>query len=39
MEGTGGVEIVAEACEVIVGVDTHLDLHVAVALDELGRSL
>jgi transposase len=25
--------------EVIVGVDTHLDVHVAVALDRLGRRL
>ena len=25
--------------EVIVGVDTHLDVHVAVALDHLGRRL
>jgi hypothetical protein len=25
------------ATEVIVGVDTHLDVHVAVALDHLGR--
>ena len=27
------------ATEVIVGVDTHLDVHVAVALDHLGRRL
>ena len=25
------------ATEVILGVDTHLDVHVAVALDHLGR--
>jgi hypothetical protein len=25
------------ATEVIVGVDTHLDVHVVVALDHLGR--
>ena len=25
------------ATEVIVGVDTHLDVHVAVALERLGR--
>ena len=27
------------ALEVVVGVDTHLDFHVAVALDQLGRRL
>ncbi len=27
------------ATEVILGVDTHLDAHVAVALDRLGRRL
>ena len=27
------------AVEVVLGVDTHLDFHVAVALDELGRRL
>ena len=27
------------ATEVILGVDTHLDVHVAVALDRLGRRL
>ena len=26
-----------EAKEVVLGVDTHLDVHVAVALDRLGR--
>jgi transposase len=25
--------------EVVLGVDTHLDIHVAVALDQLGRRL
>ena len=29
----------ATASEVIVGIDTHLDVHVAVALDGLGRRL
>jgi hypothetical protein len=32
-EGFAGVD------GVILGVDTHLDLHVAVALDQLGRRL
>jgi hypothetical protein len=27
------------ATEVILGVDTHLDVHVAVAVDPLGRRL
>jgi transposase len=39
VERTVGVEVVGDALEVIVGVDTHLDVHVAVALDELGRRL
>ena len=39
MEKATGVEVVAGGCEVVLGVDTHLDLHVAVALDELGRRL
>lgn len=39
MEKATGVEAVAGGCEVVLGVDTHLDLHVAVALDELGRRL
>lgn len=39
MERSNGVEVFASVCEVVVGVDTHLDLHVAVALDELGRLL
>lgn len=34
---TGAAASVVE--EVILGVDTHLDLHVAVALDQLGRRL
>ena len=29
----------ATASEVILGIDTHLDVHVAVALDGLGRRL
>jgi transposase len=29
----------AAASEVILGIDTHLEVHVAVALDELGRRL
>src|SRR5215211_7881647 len=42
MEKIGNVEdvpSVGEVNEVILGVDTHLDLHVAVALDQLGRRL
>src|SRR3712207_1605043 len=34
-----GREKSAAAAEVVLGVDTHLDLHVAVALDQLGRRL
>lgn len=34
--GTRGPEDVAE---VVLGVDTHLDFHVAVVLDRLGRRL
>ena len=34
-----GDESSGAAFEVILGVDTHLDLHVAVALDRLGRRL
>ena len=34
-----GREGAATAAEVDVGVDTHLDLHVAVALEQLGRRL
>jgi hypothetical protein len=29
----------SENVEVVLGVDTHLDFHVAVALDDLGRRL
>ena len=36
MSGRGGSAAVAG---VVLGVDTHLDLHVAVALDQLGRRL
>ena len=36
MGGTEGSDTVAG---VVLGVDTHLDLHVAVALDQLGRHL
>ena len=39
MEKATSVEVAAGVREVVVGVDTHLDLHVAVALDELGRRL
>ena len=40
MQGTfGNVEGSASADGVILGVDTHLDEHVAVALDRLGRRL
>jgi hypothetical protein len=28
-----------DVAEVVLGVDTHLDFHVAVALDQLGRPL
>ena len=34
-----GTEGSATSTEVVLGVDTHLDLHVAVALDQLGRRL
>jgi hypothetical protein len=37
MEKIGNVEDVPSVEEVILGVDTHLDLRVAVALDQLGR--
>jgi transposase len=33
MDGTDSAD------EVVLGVDTHLDLNVAVALDQLGRRL
>ena len=39
MEKICNVEDVPSVDEVILGVDTHLDLHVAVALDRLGRRL
>src|SRR5215210_6102294 len=35
----GNAEGSASVDEVVLGVDTHLDLHVAVALDQLGRRL
>src|SRR3954467_6481253 len=35
----GDAEGSASVDEVVLGVDTHLDLHVAVALDQLGRRL
>src|ERR671910_874570 len=39
MEKIGNVEDLSSVEEVILGVDTHLELHVAVALDQLGRRL
>lgn len=39
MENIADVEGIPEVDEVILGVDTHLDLHVAVALGPLGRRL
>jgi hypothetical protein len=36
---TSGRETSATVTGVVLGVDTHLDLHVAVALDQLGRCL
>jgi transposase len=36
---TTGSESSGEVVEVVLGVDTHLDVHVAVALDQLGRRL
>jgi transposase len=39
VETIGDGESFANVDEVILGVDTHLDLHVAVALDQLGRRL
>jgi transposase len=36
---TTASESPATASEVILGIDTHLDVHVAVALDGLGRRL
>jgi len=35
----GGVDGLDSADEVVLGVDTHLDVNVAVALDQLGRRL
>jgi transposase len=35
----GNAEGSASVDGVVLGVDTHLDLHVAVALDQLGRRL
>src|SRR5215212_7851000 len=35
----GNAEGSSSVDEVVLGVDTHLDLHVAVALDQLGRRL
>ncbi len=39
MEKTGSLAGFTSADGVILGVDTHLDLHVAVAVDQLGRRL
>lgn len=39
MEKSGNLENVPSVDEVILGVDTHLDIHVAVAVDQLGRRL
>ena len=39
MRAMGGVDWTDRADEVLLGVDTHLDLNVAVALDGLGRPL
>jgi hypothetical protein len=39
---TGGRRLASESEAVVlitVGVDTHVDVHVAVALDQLGRRL
>jgi transposase len=36
---TTGEERPGAALEVVLSVDTHLDVHVAVALDRLGRRL
>ena len=36
---TASEESPAAASEVILGIDTHLEVHVAVALDGLGRRL
>ena len=39
MRAIGGVDGLVRADEVLLGVDTHLDVNVAVALDQLGRRL
>jgi transposase len=39
VQAIGGVNGLGSADEVVLGVDTHLDLNVAVALDQLGRRL
>lgn len=39
MRAISGVDELDSADEVVLGVDTHLDLNVAVALDQLGRRL
>ena len=39
MRAISGVYGLDSANEVVLGVDTHLDLNVAVALDQLGRRL
>ena len=39
MRAIGGVDGLDRADEVLLGVDTHLDVNVAVALDQLGRRL
>ena len=39
MRAIGGMDDTDGAEEVVLGVDTHLDLNVAVALDQLGRRL
>jgi hypothetical protein len=36
---TSGTRVSGHVAEVVLGVDTHLDFHVAVALDRLGRRL
>ena len=39
MRAIGGMDGTDGAGEVLLGVDTHLDVNVAVALDQLGRRL
>lgn len=36
---TSGTLEIRDVAEVVLGVDTHLDFHVAVVLDLLGRRL